>query len=820
MSTVRPFRPSRHHALPLHALALACALATSLMAAAPSARAQQSTGTTTQAVLAFDQPAQPLGEAVNALARHARVQIIFAASATEGFSAPALRGSYTVRQALDRLLAGTGLMASQSGNAFTIQAQTRSPETALKAVTVTAQYGLGGATEGTGQYTTGAMNTATRMALSPRETPQSVSVLTRAQIDDQNLTTLDDAVQQITGLTMQKGYYTGDSGSFNARGFPVSNLLLDGVPTSAGANGTFNADNDALDIYDRVEVVRGATGLTTGAGTPSAAINLVRKRPTAEIERYVMLSAGSWDNYRAMVDAGGPLNEAGTLRGRAVATVQDSDKFYDVAHDRNHQLYGILEADLTPDTMATLGFHYRKVDNDGLLPGLPTNPDGSFLSGVSRSTNLANDFDYWKQTDQTVFAELIHNFANGWQAKAAAVWKRPEQDMVFSGLYRNGGILRQNTQSYRLDNEQDSYDLSLNGPFSLFGRTHELMLGASYRSRDNLNWGGWAAYSWTADGPAVDPYNWDSSAVRKPDIDMTLWGIDATTRQKAVYAATRLNISDPLKVIIGTRIDWYRHDNHRNDTSYRVNQELTPYFGAIYDLDDQHSAYASWTEIFEPQGSYDSSGKLLDPITGTNYEIGIKGKYFGGRLNASLAAFLIKQQNRATDDLAGPNPCPGSAWGYCQRASGEVESKGIELEVSGALTPDWQLMAGYTYVAAKYTKDAERSNIGRLLNPSLPRHQFKLSTSYRLPGELRRWRVGGNLYAQNGIKASEDSRIRQSGYAVVGLHTAYSVDKQTEIRLNIHNLFDKRYYQTIGWDAGGNVFGTPRNFTLSAQYSF
>lgn len=764
----------------------------------------------------------PLDAALAAFGQISGTLLSYPPTLTAGRQSPGLSGQYSDDTALARLLAGTGLEAvPQSNGGYTLRTipTSTSSETALAPMVVTAG-GLGSTTERSQSYTTGAMSTATKLTLSPRETPQSISVLSRRQIEEQNLLTLDDAVQNVTGLVMQKGYYSGESGSFFARGFPISNLLIDGLPTSTGANGTFNADNDALDIYDRVEVVRGATGLTTGAGTPSAAINLVRKRPTAVNQASVTFSAGSWDNFRTTLDASGPLNEAGTLRGRTVATVQDSRQFYDTAHDRNQQLYGIVEADLTPDTVATLGFHYRNVDNDGFIPGHPTNADGTFLSGLSRSANTANDFDYWQQTDKSVFAELAHKFANGWQFKAAALWKRPEQDMIFSGLYMNGGVLRQNTQRYRLDNRQDSYDVSADGPFALFGRTHELMLGASYREFDNKNWGGWSSYAWTASGPAVDPYHWDSSAVVQPVIDMTLWDWAYTARQKGVYAATRLNLADPLKLILGTRINWYENENHSNGTRFRVNHEVTPYAGIVYDLNDSHSVYTSWTEIFEPQSSRDRDGKLLDPITGTNYELGIKGEYFGGRLNASLATFIVRQQNRAVNDLSGPNPCPGSTWGYCKRAAGEVESRGIELEIGGALTQNWQIMAGYTYVNAKYTKDADESNIGKQFDSDLPRHQFKLSTSYRLPGELYRWRIGGNLYAQNRIKSSDDSNIQQSGYAIVGLNSSYKFDEHTEIRLNINNLFDKHYYQGLGWNTGGNVFGAPRNFMVTAKYTF
>ncbi|WP_432786422.1 TonB-dependent siderophore receptor [Oligella sp. MSHR50489EDL] len=667
----------------------------------------------------------------------------------------------------------------------------------------------------------GVSSTATGLNISIRDTPQSVSVLTRQQMDDRGMTTLNDAVRNITGLSTQKGYHAGDSDQFSARGFEVSSLLLDGLPISTGANGTFNVDNDGLDVYDRVEVVRGATGLITGTGNPSAAINLVRKRPTVQAQTHLTLGAGSWDNYRAVLDSGGSLNESSTLRARTVITAQSARQFFRDANNRNYQFYGIVEADFTPSTVATLGVHYRKVHNNHVYQGIPTNADGSFLSGISRRVNLANAFDYWKQTDVTVFTELMHQFETGWQLKAAATWKRPQLDMLLTAIERGkDGKLRQNSQLYWLDNRQDSYSLSLNGPFSLFGRMHELMLGFSHRKFYNLNEGGWPDYAWKDNAPVIDPYAWDRYAVPKPSLDLSKWGIDNTTRQQGTYIAARLNVADFLKIILGSRLDWYENINHKGGSRYKVTREITPYAGFVYDLDANHSVYASWTRIFNPQGHRDKDGNLLKPITGTNYELGIKGEYLNGRLNASLAAFLIRQRNRAVDDLAGPKPCPGGGRGYCKRAAGEVESRGVEFEISGAVTSEWQIMAGYAYVGTKYTKDSNPLNVGKTFDATVPRHQFKLSTDYQLPGDLQRWRIGGSLYMQSRTRANDDSGIKQSGYVIVGLHASYSPNKNLDFRMNINNLFDKHYYQSLGWTEGGNAFGTPRNVMLTAQYRF
>lgn len=793
---------------------MACAISLMLClgSALPPAHAQ-SAPAQTQA-RQFNIAAGPLGPALRNFAMMAGIPLTFTADQTGQKNTPGLRGVYVPQDGFAELLNGTGLEAVRMDNGGyvlrSVSAQT-GKETALPTVTVSSTRPQ--ATEGTGSYTAPATSAATGLALSPRETPQSVSVLTRQQIEDQGLVTLDDAVQNITGLVMQKGYYAGNSGSFSARGFPITNMMLDGVPTGMGANGTFNADNADLVIYDRVEVIRGANGLTSGSGNPSAAINLVRKRPTAERQVSLTASAGRWNDYQLQLDAANALNEAKSLRGRAVVSAQDKDMFYDVAHDRTSQSYGILEADLARDTTLTVGAHYRKLEHTGGYQDFPTRDDGTSLD-LPRSTNLANAYDFWDQTDKTVFADVDHRFGKGWKARVSVIRKWQDVDTMFASFGGREGRTTQNTQAYKLDNQQSSFDATAAGPFTLLGRAHEASVGLSQRKAENDNYGDWGA---RATPLSVDPFNWNPHAAPRPSANYQRWHIQSTVRERGVYGSARLSITDPLSVIVGARSSWYEYTNERNNTGYKVAREITPYAGVIYDLDARHSLYASWTEIFQPQSAVDVNGDLLKPVTGTNYEAGIKGEYFGGLLNASLAVFRVSQENRAMTDLTGPSPCPGTASTYCSRAAGEVESKGVELEVAGELSPGWQATAGYTYAAAKYVSDSDAANIGKLFDADLPRHQFKVSTSYRLPGELNRWRVGGSLSAQNAVYSSDNPNIRQGGYTVVGLHAAYQFDDHLSVRLNLNNAFDKTYHQ-IGWTAGGNTYGTPRSATLTLNY--
>ena len=292
-------------------------------------------------------------------------------------------------------------------------------------------------------------------------------------------------------------------------------------------------------------------------------------------------------------------------------------------------------------------------------------------------------------------------------------------------------------------------------------------------------------------------------------------------------------MTDSLKVILGGRLDWYDYDvetswngvKYASSLPNKVTRHLTRYAGVIYDLDQHHSVYASYTDIFRPQTELDSQNNALKPIEGKNYEIGIKGEYLDGALNTSAAIFRIDQENRAKQlDL---NQCPTG--NTCYEAAGEVRSEGIELEINGALAQGWELGAGYTFAEVKYTKDANQANVGRLFDTDIPRHMFKAFTTYQLPGDLNRWTVGGGLYRQNTIynKGSNfyapttNYRIEQEAYTLVDLMTSYKATENIDIRLNLNNVFDKKYYQSIGTNTvyGSSQYGDPRNAMVTVRWS-
>lgn len=704
------------------------------------------------------------------------------------------------------LPAGWAIAATAPGNGGTVELPTT--EVSAEGAPLTSDPA---ATEGTTSYTTHSMSTATKLPLSVRETPQSVSVITRQRMDDQGMNDLYDVVKYAPGVQLRK--FGSDRQQFLARGFTIDNLMYDGLPTMVS---TFTLDTITgadLAIYDRVEVVRGATGLMTGSGSPSATLNLVRKRPTVTPQVSVTTSAGSWDRYRTQVDASNKLNESGTLRGRIVTAYENDNSFVDEREKERQTFYGIIEADLNESTTWALGASKQRDDAVSDWGSLPAGRNGEDLH-LPRSTFLSNDWAYWDRDVVTAFTEISHRFDNGWNGKVAAARIWADSDMFSNYLTALGGTgFGQAAGQYDTTDVQTNLDGSLSGPFQLFGREHELSLGVSRRQEKfDQNGGFWAA-------TPVDIYHLDPDVIGKPPASArTAYQSRNTATEEAVYAAARFNPIDPLHVILGGRVSWYDYDNRTAAGDYKVTQEVTPYAGIVYDLNDTYSVYASYTEIFKPQTEQDVAGAALSPMTGKSYELGLKGEYFEGDLNASVALFDMTQENRAYALVNQPTSCADQGR-TCYDAAGEVRSRGIDTEITGALTPNWNVTAAYTLVLSQYVKDRSFSD-GDRFAPNQPRHLLKLATNYQLSGDWSKWRVGGDVLGQSSTyNRVGRGHAEQDSYAVVGLMAGYRFNDHWDGRVNFNNVFDQRYWQGLPTATGSGVYGDPRNVMFSLKWS-
>ncbi len=760
----------------------------------------------------------PLGRALAEVAATAGIALSFDPALTQGRQSPALSGSHTPREALQRLLAGSGLgLVQRADGSYTLQRlpQPQGKEGAtLAEVRVEAQAEHSGTTEGTGSYTQAERSTtATGLGLTLRETPQSVSVVTQQQMRDANMQSLDDVTEALPGVTYSK--LGTERSYFYSRGFQITDLQVDGLSTSMAES--YSADAMSLNnmaIYDRVEVVRGANGLLQGSGNPSAVINLVRKRPTREFQMSAEVGAGSWADYRAQLDVSGLLNAAGTLRGRAVLFDNQANSFKQGAETDNRMLYAIVEADLGAATTASLGFSAQRDNHQGYdWGGFNTREDGAFYH-LDRSASQAGPGAHLNRDNYTVFGDVKHRLGNGWNLTAAFNAVHSKASFVANYPARVSGSSQ--TLSWvdaEYTDKQIAFDLHATGPYTLFGRQHQLMLGLSSR-RDNFDYDIYAAQG----SQTIDVTSFDFSSIRVPGFSNTPTFYTLERNEKGASIATRLRATDALSIIVGSRLSWsdYSSRSPYTTASFDSGRQFIPYAGVVYDLSPAHALYASYTDIYSIQQYYSPSG-LLDPVEGKNYEAGVKSQFFDGRLQTALAVFQTDQLNLPVA-LNVPSTCGLSGATRCYTEGAKVRNRGIDLEVTGSPTPGWNVAVGFTFSDPEYVAGP---NAGKDYNTTLPRKVFKASTDYRLPGG--QWRVGGSVQAQSAMfHEGPGFHIRQGGYTLLNLHAGYQFSSHLRLQLNVRNALDKHYYQSIPTNNnyGGVFVGTPRSFAVTLRYEY
>ena len=783
------------------------------------------------APVALNIAAQPLANALNELGKQANLQILYSADQVQDITSHSVSGSLEPVKALEYLLQGSGISYQLNGDTVILNApQGKGLE--LGATTITGQ-GLGNSliTEDTGSYTTDATTSSTKLPLSIRETPQTVTVVTRQNMDDQGAQSIGDVLRNAPGISTQA--YDSDRMEYSARGYAITNYQYDGV--NSMYDGVFDEGATKVDmaLYDRVDIVKGATGLLSGSGEPSATVNMIRKKPTREFKASVTGSAGSWNNYRTVGDISGPLNDDGSVRGRFVTAFQDADSYLDHYSRKNEVFYGILEVDLTPDTLFAFGMDYQNIKPRGSSwTGNPYYFSDYSKTDFSRSFNPATDWSRRDVQAQTTFASLEHRFTNDWKVKGTLTQQTNDHDTQLGSA--SGGMPNPITgegmffywgkwEGHRV---QNTADINASGPFSLFGREHELVVGLT--SQSSRQTGATFDGSQFSEVPG-SLFEWRGK-YPKPYFPKN-GKYETNQDQNSAYLAARFKPTDDLSLILGSRVSDFQYNNtytyyvqsapnfEDNKTTSKQHGRVTPYAGAVYDLNDTYSVYGSYTSIYKPVTERSASGTTLAPTEGNSYELGFKAEYFDGRLNASVAAFRTEQKKLPIQ--IGTNPTTNE--GIYESLEGAT-TKGVEFELTGELMKDWNVIAGYTYAQTR-SNDGERV-YGYPLETTKPENVAKLFTTFRLPGALNRVTVGGGVNWQSPFygKIYNDTKgdydiIEQDSYALINLMTRYDYNQHLTFNLNANNVFDKKYLSGLG-NFNTVYYGEPRSLMLTTQYAF
>jgi outer membrane receptor for ferric coprogen and ferric-rhodotorulic acid len=686
------------------------------------------------------------------------------------------------------------------------------------------------------------IDTATGLGLTIRETPQSVSIVTSQRILDQNLISVRDVIENGVGVSVNE--VDDVRNNFYARGFEIRNTQVDGVPaawTLAGGNGETSID---VSIYERVEIVRGATGLLSGAGDPSASVNLVRKHADAvDWTGYANASIGSWETYRVSADIGGALDANGRFRVRAVGRYENGKNFADLLHTKKWVLYGVIDADVTDTTLVRAGISHQDTVPKGATWGsLPTfYNDGTVTTDLRRSQTTAADWTHWSSSNQNIFATVRQQIGDRWSITANYNRLKNVGDTELLYMYgtadrATGTIASSNPYKSLGESVQESFDGQLKGLVNVLGRDHEVVLGALHsilnRHTDNF------VAPFTQYNPALlrpgqqpgIPNEWatnvpvlgrEGALFPKPVFGtVPVRNEQERIKQTGIYGALRLNVADPLKLVLGGRLaSWHQQGfAWRGPSDYGADDEFIPYVGALLDVTPNHRVYASYTRIFQPQNLRTRDSQLIAPLDGKAYEIGLKSSFFNEALQTSVALFRIEQDNVGQID-GDPITLPGNPPFQPYRAAQGVTSEGFEVEVTGRPLPGWNINAGYSQFKAE-------DEAGVAANTQQPRRLLKIFTTYDLPGLFDGLTIGGGVnYRSEAFTDGTNPvtgapfRFEQGGFTLVNLMARYALTENVQLQANVENLFDETYYSQMGTFSQYR-YGRPRNFTVSANYRF
>ncbi|RUO59382.1 TonB-dependent siderophore receptor [Pseudidiomarina marina] len=674
-------------------------------------------------------------------------------------------------------------------------------------------------------YLAGDQQSASKLDISVKETPQTVTVVTQERIRDFALNDINKILE--TSATINVEQVETDRIYYTSRGFEVNNFQVDGLGLPLINSNTHGRIDSA--VYERVEVVHGANGIMTGVGSPSATVNLVRKRPTSETQNNISATLSSWSGKRVEGDFSGALTDS--LRGRLVLVNDDSESYLDRYEHTSQVVYGVIDYAPTSNTLITVGHSEHRSDTDGNMWGAITLHYGDGTpTDFDRSVNIAADWSNWTVEESRSFIDIESALNDAWTLRVAYNRVRTDEDSFLfytylpdpsTGLDPETGLgLLGYGSEYDLNDQQDTLDAYVTGNFELGGLDHQVVFGANYARLDYIDT---SLYDFhTGNGfPAMPALqDWDGNTPF-PEFTDGLAGSEIDNTQKALYAQARFSLGIDTKLLLGGRYNEFKTDG----IGYGVDQsrddaEFIPYFGVTHNLNDATTVYASYTETFEAQNLRDRDFNRLPPLTGETAEIGVKTELFNGGALLSAAYFDVTQKNLAVGDGTVTNPNTNAPETVYRAADG-ITSSGFEVELSGEIATGLQ----GSIAATAFELDGDAT-----VEDYTPENLFRAALTYR-PTSAEEWKFGMSYQWQDTISrvqgivgesyanAGETIVTKQNAYGRLNLMASYQFTDSLLLSLNANNVTDEKYINSLLWPTQG-YYGAPRNYSATLSYSF
>ncbi|POA63280.1 TonB-dependent siderophore receptor [Pseudomonas sp. GW531-T4] len=779
----------------------------------------------------YNIPGGALSDVLNRFAREAGITLSMTPAQLQGRQSAGLKGEYSTDQALGQLLNGSGLEAlSQDGSRYVLRAL---PETGALALPTTdiKGFALGNALGSMEGYNATHSQIATKTSTALLETSQSVSVVTREQMDDQGSQTVSQTMRYTPGVLTNPYGATHRYDYVAMRGFndgSVDNIYLDGLK-SMGDSGTYSTMQVDPYFLERVDILKGPSSVLYGRSSPGGLVALTSKKPLFEPYHQIQATVGTQGQRGMGFDFSGPVDDDKRIAYRLTGLADRSDTQFDHNKEKRYALAPTLSIDFTDDTSLTLQAYLQHDPDGGYHSGMPADGALHQRNGQRISENFFEGepgIDRYERDQQSFGYQFEHRFNDVFTARQN--FRYLDSKVKLDQVYGYGWTTPTSNELNRYYTGGDEklhafiVDNMLQAEFLTGATKHTVLMGADYQRRKTV-------VDWTSGSVApinaFDPV-YGNSAITYYDPLSYLRRLEQT----GVYLQDLIEM-DQWRFSLGLRQDWVEtsDENRLAEASRPVGTEindkrtkLTGRAGALYLFDNGLAPYISYSESFNPNSYADSAGNPLAPTDGTQWELGLKYQPPGTDDLYTASLFRIDQENLATK-LPQEN---------FYRAVGAVRSQGLELEAHTQLNDNLKLLGSYTFTDIEYSKSmiSTLSTATDIIEnkgnspTQAPRHMASLWADYKFDsGSLDGLRLGGGVRYVGYSWADAENTMKVPSYTLFDASIGYDLGKVglkgVDVRLNANNLTNESYIASCA-SLSFCYMGEERNVAATVSYQF
>ncbi|MFK3775526.1 TonB-dependent siderophore receptor [Pseudomonas sp. NPDC089406] len=753
----------------------------------------------------YNIPAGPLSQALAEFAAQAGVTLPLDPGMVGGLHSPGMQGDVGTAQGFELLLRGTTLEAvPQAGNTYTLRPKPSSPALHLDSTNINGLHDVRQSAIGPLYgYKASRSSVGTKTDALLRDIPQSIQVVPRQVLEDQQATSMADALSNVSSI--QRGNTHGGSvESFIVRGFQGTTYAIDGVLT----NSLTVRPEILTDLagVERIEVLKGPASVLYGRGNPGGLINVVTRRPSLVPEAQVKLQGGSFDMQRGQAWVGGPLSAEHGLAGSLAMAYQTEGSYRDLYRDSHRRHFAPSLSWLPNDsTRLDMGLEYTETDAqyDRGLQVIGDRVD------ARHKVFLEEPWSHSSSDKTAAWFKLEHDLNDWLTLRQVTRWDHSTKSMLNVSqrtLQADGRTLVRRATDFDEEQRSLSAQFEAIARFATGGLNHQLLAGVETvkgkRSVTMLR----------ANLAPLDIWNPVHGAQPGP----FGFGEDSRFDQESygLYLQDQIDLSEQWKLLLGVRWDQVSQRNRNYDrngvpSDIDINpSDTSPRAGLVYQPTERLALYASYSTSFAPQNKLTRDGSVLDPETGTQYEVGAKYDIIPERLSATLSAFEIRRKN-----LAATDPLDSS---YSIQ-TGEQRVRGVELDVSGEIQDGWNVIGNIAVLDAKLVKDTRLEEGNRL--EGVPVVSGSLWSTYQLQdGALQGLGFGAGVFFAGKRYGDLANSYSAPGYGRLDMSVFYDIDEHVRVSLNARNVLDKDYIETIA--SAGNYAGEPASLVATISAGF